>query len=81
MSVSEPLNREGDGIMATTQAKTAGMVMVGEWGFGASDAGHIWAKPEDAAAVRAAYDAIEDGDMGPGVLDDVRAAGGVYIRG
>ena len=66
--------------MTTNEAKATGMVLVGEWGFGASNAGHIWAAPENVAAVKAAYDAIEDGDMGPDVLADVYAAGGVYVQ-
>lgn len=65
--------------MTTKEAKIAGMVKVGEWGFGAKNAGHIWARPEDLPAVKAAYDAIEDGDLGPDVLAQVFAAGGVYI--
>ena len=66
--------------MIATEAKKSGMVKIGEWGFTSTDAGHIWSKPEQAEAVRAAYDAIADGDMSPGVLADVTAAGGVYVR-
>lgn len=61
-------------------AKNAGLVMVGEWGFGAHNAGAIWCKPEDKASVQAAYDAIEEGDLGPNTLDAVKAAGGVYVQ-
>jgi hypothetical protein len=63
------------------EARGAGLVYIGE--FATTWAGdtrrHIFAAPEDAAPVRTAYDAIEDGDLGPDVLADVFAAGGVFV--
>jgi hypothetical protein len=62
------------------EAKAAGLVMVGEWGDGtAAGAGGVWCHPADRDAVKAAYDAIEDGDLGPNVLAAVRGAGGVFV--
>jgi hypothetical protein len=54
------------------QARRAGMIMIGEWGFAERGGGAIWCRPEDRERVQAAYDAIEDGDLGPTVLDRVR---------
>ena len=63
------------------EAKKSGWVFVGEWGYGPiRGAGAIFCRPEDKADVLAAYDEIEDGDMGPDVLADVFDAGGVFIR-
>lgn len=62
------------------EAKKAGLVMVGEWGDGTRGGmGAIWCKPEDRGAVKAAYDDIRDGDLGPTVLDGVKDAGGVFV--
>lgn len=61
------------------EAKQAGLVMVGEWGWAERGAGAIWCRPEDREAVQTAYDAIEDGDLGPDVLAGVERAGGVYV--
>ena len=62
--------------------RAEGKVVIGEWGHGsAATSGHIICSPEDRAAVQAAYDAIEDGDLGPNVLDGVRAAGGEFVTG
>ncbi len=59
----------------------ANLVKIGEWGFGDSrGSGWIYAAPENADAVRAAYDAIEDGDLGPDVLDEIYRAGGIFVR-
>lgn len=63
------------------EAKAAGMVSVGEWGWADSrGAGAIWCLPADRADVQAAYDAIEYGDMGSDVLAGVIDAGGVFVR-
>lgn len=64
------------------EAKRAGWVCVGEWGYGDSirGTGAVWCRPEDRDATQAAYDAIADGDLGPDVLADVFDAGGVFIR-
>lgn len=62
--------------------KAEGKVIVGEWGNGTADSsGHIICRAEDHAAVLAAYDAIEDGDSSPDVLDGVYAAGGEHVVG
>lgn len=55
------------------------LVKIGDWGYGEGGGGAIWCRPKDRKAVQAAYDAIEDGDLGPDVLAEVIAAGGVYI--
>lgn len=54
-------------------------VVVGEWGHHDGTAGYIVCSESDRDVVRAAYDAIEDGDSSPSVLADVRAAGGRYV--
>jgi hypothetical protein len=68
-------------ITTDREAKKAGLMYVGE--FATTWAGdsrqHIFAATEDFAAVKVAYDAIDDGDLGPTVLDDVLAAGGCYV--
>jgi hypothetical protein len=63
------------------EAKAAGMVMVGEWGWGSTirPAGGIWCQPENEVAVKAAYDAIPEQDLSSDVLDDVKDAGGVFV--
>lgn len=53
-------------------------VVVGQWGYGVRSAGHIVCHPKDREAVQEAYDAIEEGDLGPTVLDGVLSAGGWY---
>jgi hypothetical protein len=64
------------------QMQAEGLVIVGEWGNGTpSTSGHIVCQPENRNAVQAAYDAIEDGDLGPDVLDAVIAAGGEHVVG
>jgi hypothetical protein len=70
-----------------TKENLVKMVKIGEWGFAEHrfspdlwGAGHIWCREQDREAVQAAYDAIEEGDPTPDVLDDVFKAGGVYIR-
>jgi hypothetical protein len=60
------------------EARRDGYVTVGEFGLPPT-AGYIVAERDCADAVRRAYDAIEEGDLGPNVLDAVRAAGGLYI--
>jgi hypothetical protein len=67
---------------SSREARAAGLVMVGKWGWGHTlpgSAGGIWCRPEDRDGVQAAYDAIEDGDLGPDVLDGVMDAGGVFV--
>lgn len=60
---------------------TPGMIKIGEWGYGDTrGSGAIWCRPEDREAVQAAYNAIEEGDLGPDVLDDVCDAGGFFVR-
>lgn len=56
----------------------AEVVTIGEWGHHDGTAGHIVCSEFDEDAVRKAYDDIEEGDMGPDVLDSVYAAGGRY---
>lgn len=66
--------------MTTREIKAAGLVVVGEWGYGSSSAGFIVCEPSDLAAVTAAYDAIAEGDLSSTVLDAVKAAGGEYVE-
>lgn len=66
--------------MTTREISEAGLVIVGEWGFGGRSAGYIVCEPGDRDAVQAAYDAIEDGDLSSEVLDGVKAAGGQYVE-
>ncbi len=63
------------------EARKAGLVYVGEFAttWAGDNRQHIFASSADFAAVKAAYDAIDDGDLGPNVLDSVFAAGGVYV--
>ena len=62
--------------------RSEGKVVVGAFGLGkANTSGDIICRPEDLEAVRAAYDAIEDDDLSPGVLDEVIAAGGEHVVG
>lgn len=62
--------------------KREGKVIVGEFGLGtAATSGVIICRPEDREAVQAAYDAIEEGDLGPDVLSDVIEAGGEHVVG
>lgn len=61
------------------QAEARGWVTVGEWGWGRGPAHLVWCQPEDREAVRAELDALGDYDLSPGVLDGVRAAGGVLL--
>ena len=57
------------------------LVEIGEWGYGdIRGAGNWFAPKSKVDAVRAAYDAIEDGDLGPDVDRDIIAAGGVFVR-
>lgn len=60
------------------QARRDGYVTIGEFGLPPS-AGYIVATKDQADAVRAAYDAIVEGDLGDDVLDDVLEAGGLYL--
>jgi hypothetical protein len=55
-------------------------VIIGEWGWGARSCGHIVCRKDDRDAVKAAYDAIEEGDLSSEVLDGVKAAGGWYVE-
>ena len=57
--------------------KTANLVFIGEWGYSSSNAGRIYAKPENADAVRAAYNAANEGDTDD---TEIVAAGGIYVR-
>jgi len=66
--------------MTKNELKAAGKVIVGEFGFGSRSAGWIVCDPSDHAAVLAAYDAIEEGDLSSTVLDAVKAAGGQYVE-
>lgn len=64
------------------QLRAEGKVIVGEWGYGTPNtSGHIVCHEADLPAVRAAYDAIPDGDLGPDVLAVVIAAGGEFVVG
>jgi hypothetical protein len=63
-----------------SRVEREGKIIIGEWGFGsARTSGYIVCSPEDQEAVQAAYDAIEDGDIGPDVLSDIIAAGGSHV--
>lgn len=66
--------------MAIKEIKSAGLVIVGEWGFGSRSAGHIVCEANDRDAVQSAYDAIEEGDLSSEVLEEVKAAGGQYVE-
>lgn len=77
--------REGNETMNATQMtrneiKSAGLAIVGEWGFGSRSAGWIVCDPADRDAVQAAYDAIGEGDLSSDVLDAVKAVGGRYVE-
>ena len=63
-----------------TQSNTAGLIRVGDFGFGKNDQSGIYCRPEDRAAVQVAYDAIDEDNLRDDTLDDVRAAGGIYIE-
>jgi hypothetical protein len=68
--------------MNSATMEAAGMVKVGDWGFGddTRGSGAVYSHPVNYDAVKAAYEEIEDGDLGPNVLDAVIAAGGVFVR-
>ena len=66
--------------MTAREVHENGKVVVGEFGFGGRSAGWIVCDPSDREAVQRAYDAIEDGDLGPNTLDGVKAAGGEYVQ-
>lgn len=66
--------------MTRGEIKQAGLVIVGEWGFPCRGSGFIVCNPKDLPRVQAAYDAIEDGDMGSDVLDGVKAAGESFVK-
>jgi hypothetical protein len=62
--------------------KREGKIIIGEWGLGSpKTSGHIICAVADRDAVQAAYDAIREGDLSSGVLDDVIAAGGEHVVG
>lgn len=64
-----------------TTTKTTGLVKIGEWGYVDSTrgSGNWYAKPEDADAVRQAYEDMDSDDMGPDCDHDIKAAGGIFI--
>jgi hypothetical protein len=62
------------------EARAAGLVLVGEWGFSPVDAGGIFCRPVDLAAVRAAYHAMPEDDGRAATLAPVIAVGGVYVE-
>ena len=65
-----------------SEMKSEGKVIVGEFGLGsASTSGHVICRPEDRKAVKAAYDAIVEGDLSQDVLADVEAVGGEHVVG
>ena len=66
--------------MTTDEIKAAGLVIVGEWGYGSRSAGFIASSSDDREAVLVAYEAIEEGDLSSDVLDAVVTAGGQYIE-
>lgn len=66
--------------MTTKEINDAGLIVVGEWGYGSNSAGYIVCEPSDVVAVQAAYDAIPDGDLSSTVLAGVEAAGGQYVE-
>lgn len=68
--------------MTANDLRREGQVIVGEFGFGTiSTSGYIVCRPEDRAAVQAAYDEIKEGDLSEHVLDAVIAAGGEHVLG
>lgn len=65
-----------------SEMKSRDLVIVGEWGLGTqSSSGHIVCRREDKAAVKAAYDAIDESASDDRILDDVIAAGGEHVVG
>lgn len=54
---------------------------MGEYGNagGVTGSGEIWASPENAVGVMAAYDAVGDADQSADAADAVWAAGGVWL--
>ena len=66
--------------MTRREITAAGLVIIGEFGWGSRSAGWIVCSPDDVEAVRAAYDAIGEGDLGPNTLDGVKSAGGRYVE-
>jgi hypothetical protein len=66
--------------MTAREVTDSGKVIVGEFGFGSRSVGWIVCDPSDQASVQSAYDAIEEGDLGPNTLDGVTAAGGEYVE-
>ncbi len=75
----QELVEERTDLHPTEPTKTEGMINIGEWGFSESLCGAIWCRPKDRESVQAAYDAIEEGDLGPDVLSEVEKAGGVFV--
>lgn len=64
----------------TTTKQTEGLIKIGEWGYTDSrGSGNWYAKPDDAAAVQAAYDAMDSDDTSPDVDAEIIAAGGVFV--
>lgn len=59
--------------------KTAGLVKIGEFGFSSTDTGTMWAKPEDVAAVRAAWNEIDEDDTSRAAIRPTIDAGGIWI--
>lgn len=69
--------------LTESQVRRRGLVIAGEWGgagAGVQGSGWIVSEPENADAVKAAYDAIEEDADATSILDDVIAAGGWYVR-
>lgn len=65
-----------------SEMKSEGKVIVGVFGLGsARTSGHIICLAEDREAVKAAYDAMAEGDLSQDVLADVEAAGGEHVVG
>lgn len=64
-----------------SEARAMGWRFVGEYGNagGVTGSGEIWASPENAVEVMAAYDAVGDADQSADAADAVWAAGGVWL--
>jgi hypothetical protein len=61
------------------EAKAQGYLLVGAFGLPGHENSEIWASSVDAAAVRAAYDQIDENNLRLDSIEDVLEAGGVWV--
>ena len=66
--------------MTETEAKRAGMMLVGEWGASNGDIYGFWCRPEQRTEVQSTWDAIEEGELLSDVLADMEATGAMVIK-